>query len=487
VPERGTAAGFEEQRARAILQSERTRMLILAGLSGAVVVIFPLAFLVLTLRQDPGARVLGTEWALQVLAVFVLLTGYELTVRRVVGRRLAQGQSLPRPLRFVNAFVETSVPSLSIVIGSRQVDPIYPLQSAAAYLYPVFIILSTLRLDFRLSLFTGCVAAIEYVVLSAMFAGSSRVAAGTLFVLPPCYAAKGVALILAGVAAGFVADQITRRVTAAFRALDERQRVVSAFGQQVSPAIVDALLERGGDIPSTRTFVCVLFMDIRDFSRTVEKKTPEEFVGHQNAVFGAAIGIVDRHHGVINQFLGDGFMATFGAPVSTGRDCEHALTAARELLAAVQALSESGRIPPTRIGIGLHAGEAVSGNIRYAGTAAELDQRQRGDPRRADRAAQQGVWLAAPRVGGSAARGRRARRPVAGPGPGQGPRRADRDLSPGLMSCRAVSRGPRCPRSRRESAARRGPARRRGCSRDRAARETPRRAPRRRASDSPSA
>jgi adenylate cyclase len=56
-------------------------------------------------------------------------------------------------------------------------------------------------------------------------------------------------------------------------------------------------------------------------------------------------------------------MATFGAPLSTGEDCRNALAAARELVDRVAALSASGRIPPTRIGIGLHAGEAVSGNI----------------------------------------------------------------------------------------------------------------------------
>ena len=181
--------------------------------------------------------------------------------------------------------------------------------------------------------------------------------------LPPFHLAKGAMLVLAGFAAGFVADQIKRRVMSVFVALDERQRIVNAFGQQVSPAIVEELLKQGPEIPSKRTFVCVLFMDIRDFTRLVEKKTPEEFVAYQNAVFGAAIEIVDRNHGVINQFLGDGFMATFGAPVATGRDCHNALSTARELLAAVKALSDSGRIPATSIGIGLHAGEAVSGNI----------------------------------------------------------------------------------------------------------------------------
>lgn len=356
-------SGFEERLTREILQSERTRMLILAGLSGSLAITFPV--FALLVRHD-YARIFGTAWAAwaaQFFAVFVLLATYELAIRQVVGRRLEQGKTLPRQLRFLNAFVETSVPSILIVIGSRHVDPVFPLQSAAAYLYPVFIVLSTLRLDFRLSVFTGCVAAAEYVVLSVAFVRDSDLAAGTLFSLPPFYVTKGVMLVLAGFAAGFVADQIKHRVTSVYRGLEERQRIVNAFGQQVSPAIVEELLKQGPAIPSKRTFVCVLFMDIRDFTRLVEKKTPEEFVAYQNAVFGAAIDIVDRNHGVINQFLGDGFMATFGAPLATDRDCRNALASARELLAAVKALSDSGRITATRIGIGLHAGEAVSGNI----------------------------------------------------------------------------------------------------------------------------
>ena len=355
--------GLEDRLTREILQSERTRMLILAGLSGALVVIFPVLVLVVRVFRPSYAGIWGTAWAVQVLVVFVLLAAYELAIRQVVGRRLETGKFLPRRLRFWNAFVETSVPSILIVIASRQLDPVYPLQSAAAFLYPVFIVLSTLRLDFRLSVFTGCVAAAEYVALSAVFVRNSDVAARTLFSLPPFYLAKGVVLVLAGFAAGFVADQIKHRVMSVFRGLEERQRIVNAFGQQVSPAIVEELLKQGPAIPSKRTFVCVLFMDIRGFTRLVENKTPEEFVAYQNAVFGAAIEIVDRNHGVINQFLGDGFMATFGAPVATGRDCRNALTSARELLVAVKTLSDSGRIPATRIGIGLHAGEAVSGNI----------------------------------------------------------------------------------------------------------------------------
>src|SRR4030095_8122758 len=81
--------GFEERLTREILQSERTRMLILAGLSGALG------------GRVPGpalpSGIVGTAWALQVVAVFVCLACYELAIRQVVGRRLEQGKTLPRP------------------------------------------------------------------------------------------------------------------------------------------------------------------------------------------------------------------------------------------------------------------------------------------------------------------------------------------------------------------------------------------------------
>ena len=74
--------GFEERLTREILRSERTRMLILAGLSGSLVVTFP----VHALRSG----LFGMAWALQFVAIFVCLASYELVIRQVVGRRLEQ-------------------------------------------------------------------------------------------------------------------------------------------------------------------------------------------------------------------------------------------------------------------------------------------------------------------------------------------------------------------------------------------------------------
>ena len=107
----------------------------------------------------------------------------------------------------------------------------------------------------------------------------------------------------------------------------------------------------------------MMFLDIRNFTTFAEKRTPEEVVAYLESPFEFMIEIVNRHHGVINKFLGDGFMAVFGAPLSDGSDCLNGVTAAREILARVEAEVAQGKVLPTRVGIGLHAGEAVTGSI----------------------------------------------------------------------------------------------------------------------------
>jgi adenylate cyclase len=357
------AASFEEHFAREIVASERIRVGILAGLLGMLMLSFATMFAVY--RGTYLEYFVGPAAIRHVGLIVGALLAYELVIYRVIGHRLRHGRTLPEPLRYLNAFVETSVPSFVIFAAARDSNPAHVLQSGAALLYGVFIVLSTLRLDYRLSVFTGLVAAAEYVALCVHYAGLDLMPT-TPFDRPPFYLGKGAILLLSGLAAGFVAQQLKRRVGNAWRAQQERQRVLAAFGQQVSPAIVDELLRQGGGIASRRGTVCVLFMDIRNFTPLVENKSPEEIVAFQNAVFGEGVDVVNRHHGIINQFLGDGFMATFGAPLATGRDCANALAAAQDLVTGMRVLAEAGRIPDITIGVGLHAGEAISGNVGSA-------------------------------------------------------------------------------------------------------------------------
>jgi len=143
------------------------------------------------------------------------------------------------------------------------------------------------------------------------------------------------------------------------------QKIKGLLDQQVSGAVAAELLAEkdAGGAKHERRFVCVLFLDIRDFTPFVESKTPEEIIEYQNNVLGFMMEKIIEHGGIVNTVLGDGFMATFGAPISAGNDCLQAYKAAVEIMQMVREKSRTGQIPPTKIGIGMHAGNVVAGNV----------------------------------------------------------------------------------------------------------------------------
>ena len=138
------------------------------------------------------------------------------------------------------------------------------------------------------------------------------------------------------------------------------------LGQQVSSGVAQQLLDQAKADQAQKKFVCIMFLDIREFTPFAEKLLPEELIQYQNDVFGLMIDIIDRYHGVINQFLGDGFMATFGLQDPESNVCDNALDAAVDIITEVNRQSEAGVIPTTRVGIGLHAGNVVAGNVGTA-------------------------------------------------------------------------------------------------------------------------
>ena len=141
---------------------------------------------------------------------------------------------------------------------------------------------------------------------------------------------------------------------------------MNLFGQHVSPAVVNQLLAQPKEPASELRQVCVLVLDIRNFTTFSEGRVADEVVAYLNTLWTFMVRTVNEHHGIVNKFLGDGFLAVFGAPLSAGNDCANALAAAREILREIDELTEAGRLPPTRIGIALHAGEAIVGNVGSA-------------------------------------------------------------------------------------------------------------------------
>lgn len=369
---------LDVQLARETLKGEHLRATVLAGLLATGFVLIGLYALLFDLRGTPLLGEAAPTGFL--LAISAALLALELGIRHVVKQRLKRAASLPAGLRYLNGVVEISAVSVALAyVGFRAHAPVHALVLPAVSMYFLLVLLSTLRLEARLSLFTGLVAAIEYLVLALVAINRVPDPSGVapMFLSARFYAGHAAILFSSGMLAALVAWQIRQRVQRAFVLARERDQILKVFGQMASPAIVEQLLRaHAGDTTGRRRQVAVMFVDIRGFTAFSETQPPETVVAYLNLLFEPLIEIVSRHQGIIHQLLGDGFMALFGAPLSHGNDSLHAARAALEIVRHVEHESRGGRLPPTPIGIGLHAGEALTGMI---GSAIHKEYKVTGD------------------------------------------------------------------------------------------------------------
>ncbi|MGD9884870.1 MAG: adenylate/guanylate cyclase domain-containing protein [Reyranella sp.] len=356
----GTSDNFATALRREILRSEVQRMQVLA-----IVLTVLLAATLGALNLVPGFaerlfRKTVEPWT--PLAGIGPFVAYEWIALTALRWRMARDLDFPRIARFANALIETSLPSVVIYELSLHMEPATVLGFWPPMLYFVFIVLSTLRLDFWLSVWTGAVAAIQQFALAAYLMPIQ------LFSEMPEHSlvyhlSRSVVLLGAGVIAGIVAGSLRRQFEASVAASAAHDRVTNLFGQHVSPAVVERLLAQQADPPSEMRRVCVLFLDIRGFTAMTRVRPADETVALLNDFFADMIEIVDRHHGIINKFLGDGFLALFGAPLEDPRAAANALAAARSMLKAVDAWNAVRPRQPLRVGIGIHIGDAVTGTV----------------------------------------------------------------------------------------------------------------------------
>jgi len=356
---------FERELALEILKSDKLRVTILICAVGVV----SLATLTLAVFgfEDFQTVFHGQfkSFLMLVLSTMIVGLGY-LIVELIVIKRLIDERRKAKPfLPYVSALIETFIPLAILLATAQFVGPAYVLLTPAPFVYPLLIVLSTLRLDFKLCVFTGAFAAIQYWTLAIIFLTQAGTVPGMdpVLVAAPPHILKGFLFLLTGLAAGAVTVQIKQRLMKSFEIVEERNRISRTFGEYVSPIVMKKLMTLKPDLRSEKRDVCVMFLDIRDFTSFAEKRTPEEVVRYLESLFEFMIEIVNRHHGVINKFLGDGFMAVFGAPLSDGDDCLNGVSAAREILLRIEEEVALGNVLPTTVGIGLHSGEAVTGSI----------------------------------------------------------------------------------------------------------------------------
>jgi adenylate cyclase len=304
-------------------------------LAATLAVVLALDLLALAAAPDVVER-LARQPVAWYLPLFVLgpFLAYEIVVAFVLTYRRDRGLGMPVVARFANAAVETSLPTVILWVVNAHTGPEFAFGGWPSLLYFVFITAATLRLDFVLPLFTGAVAAISYLALAYAVLPLSNASADPLLV-PVYHLSKALIMLLAGAVAGLVALRLRGKFARAFEALAARERITNLFGQHVSPEVVEQLLAQPAELGGEIREICVMFLDIRDFTAHSRSRRPDEVVDFLNDAFAFMIEAVDRHHGIINKFLGDGFMAVFGAPLADGNAVHHAVAAARDILAEI--------------------------------------------------------------------------------------------------------------------------------------------------------
>lgn len=151
--------------------------------------------------------------------------------------------------------------------------------------------------------------------------------------------------------------------------LEMRNNLLSAtFGRYLSDEIVRELLETPGglQIGGKKRNVTVMMSDLRGFTQISEIMKPNELIDMLNNYLTAMSDIITAHKGTIIEFLGDGILIVFGAPIECEEHAFNAVCSAVEMQAAmpqVNVWNKEKGYPELKMGIGISTGDTIVGNI----------------------------------------------------------------------------------------------------------------------------
>jgi serine phosphatase RsbU (regulator of sigma subunit) len=223
------------------LESERLRIF--------GVVSFMAIFIVVTLVRVFVIRTAstGTPWPWQLgLAVAVVI--YEVGMLQRVNLRLKSGRILPAGFWIFSTILETSLPAFAIAfLASPQIEPAYrPIASPAVLIFFIFIILSTLRLNFWICVLSGAVSSVTYLSAALYLGWRPPVPGIPAPVTQTNVDLNAIILFTGGIVAGAVAMKVRKHVDAALREAETKRKLEAVeHDLQVARSIQQSLLPKG--------------------------------------------------------------------------------------------------------------------------------------------------------------------------------------------------------------------------------------------------
>jgi adenylate cyclase len=356
-------------RLEAAFAREERRGLMLAAATRSVAVLIILGWLVVS--NPERGQAFG--WVIGTAAIF-LVTG--LAQFWVYFRGLAPPQA-PYLFALVDSLALAAVLLLPNPFVTPALPPALPLRYASFMYFFVLLMQAAFSFRPRLLLWTGLcgvgawTAGFAWIVtrpgiITDLSGGAGR---GVMSYFDPNYASilkyQNEVIVFLLVSAGLALLVRRSRALVAERAEAERAR--GNLARYFSPKVVDTLAERDEPLGRVRRqAVGVLFADLVGFTTMAEEMTPEEVMALLRDFHGRMEEEVFRHGGCLEKFIGDALLATFGVPDPGPRDATDTLACARAMQAALGAWNRervAAGLPALRMGLGLHYGPVVAGDI----------------------------------------------------------------------------------------------------------------------------
>src|SRR5512138_2948915 len=164
-------------------------------------------------------------------------------------------------------------------------------------------------------------------------------------------------------------NRMTQQLKSSYQELERRNEFIrKVFGRYTSDEVVEALLDvpEGLKLGGEKRAVTILMSDLRGFTALAERLEATEVVSLLNHYLSAMVEVIQRHGGTIDEIIGDAILVLFGAPVALENDARRAVLCAlgmQKAMAAVNDHNQQKGWPALEMGIALHTGEVVVGNI----------------------------------------------------------------------------------------------------------------------------
>ena len=328
----------------------------LVQLIAIVFLLLDSTFFFMQIKDNENSYTKITIYLMELIASALIFCGYELWYQKKRLMYQARKEIEPIIYKVLTVTIENAIPFACILIQSLHL----PLEIAYTNVYLIehipFMLLSILYLRFWLCFYAALIASMGRILL-------------LILILTFCEVDKqfleeswGIAeILLSGFIMGTIALLLRKMIESAIAVAFEKTKIQDIFGRFVSKDVADQIVSKDLKIGGDNVNASVLFLDIRNFTHRSSTMTPEDAVAFLNQVFNFTVAEVEKAGGIVNKFLGDGFMAVFGAPLSLPNSCNSAVICAIGIFEKLQLFNVSRLGENVSLGIGINYGPMVAG------------------------------------------------------------------------------------------------------------------------------